>query len=104
MDASDAGFFYVADGFELAILAIQFYRAFVGAIRINAADDLDQRRFARAVLTHERMHVAALYIERNFRQRLYARENFCYILQLQNIIDHKAHLHFRASAPRAENG
>ena len=88
MNTGNAGFFYFTDGLKTALFAFKFYGSFISSVRINATDDLDQRGFTRSVFTHQRMYVTALYVKGYFGQRFYAGENFCYILQLQNIISH----------------
>ena len=47
-------------------------RAAVG--RVDAAEDLDERRFAGAVLADERVHLAAVEVDRDVLERLYGAE------------------------------
>ena len=51
---------------------------------VNASQHLDQRRFARAVLAHQRMHRAALNGERNIVQRLDARETLADVAKFKD--------------------
>ena len=57
---------------------------------VNARQNLDKRRFARAVFAHQRMHRAALNIEGNVIQRLDAGEALAYSPQFEDIIAHRA--------------
>ena len=64
---------------EAAALAVQNDLARVRLI--DAGKDLDERRFARAVLAHETMDRAALDVDGDVIQRLDAGELFCDVFQ-----------------------
>ena len=53
MDDADAEVFAIADALEMALLALEKDRAFIAALRIDPAQHLHQRRFARAVLAND---------------------------------------------------
>ena len=59
----------VGDRAKMRGRAADFELALVAAVRMHAAEQLDQRRFARAVLAAERVDFAGTQIERNVAQR-----------------------------------
>jgi hypothetical protein len=77
-------------------VAVDADGAFVGAV--HAGDDLDQRRFAGAVLAQERMHLAGPDIEAHAAERLDPRKGFPDAFQLED------RLHTRHLLPPAEAG
>ena len=72
MDDADAGRDRIARTLEADGRAVEPQLALVGAI--DAGDDLDQRRFAGAVLAEQRVDRAAAHRQRYVLQRLHAGE------------------------------
>ena len=65
------------DRAEAALLALVDDLALVGAVRIDPAQHLHQRRFAGAVFAADRVDLAGLHDEVDVAQRLHARESSC---------------------------
>jgi len=61
IDGRDAAFGRLARGDGLQLGVADADRAAVG--RVDAGDDLDQRRLAGAVLAEQRMHLAGVHVE-----------------------------------------
>ena len=53
--------------------------------RVDAGDDLHQRRFAGAVLAHQRVHMAALQAERDVVERQHAGKGLADVLDFEQI-------------------
>ncbi len=74
VDDDDAGLLAVRDAGEAPFLALEPDLAGVGAVRIDAAQDLHQRRFAGPVLAHQRMDLAAFHAQIDVLERIDARK------------------------------
>ena len=74
IDRRDAARLGVLRRLRMNLAPVEKHRAAVALI--DAGDDLDHRRFARAVLAHERVDFAAVKIELHAVERLHAGEGF----------------------------
>jgi hypothetical protein len=74
MDDDDAELLAVGDALEAALLALVMDLAGIGAVRIDAAQNLHQRRLAGAVLTDQRVNLTGLDGDVDVVERLHARE------------------------------
>ena len=83
MDHRDAVLQRVERRRQLDFLALQLEGAGVG--RVDAGDDLHQRRLAGAVLAHQRVNVAALQPERDVVERQHAGKGLADVLDLEQI-------------------
>ncbi|MPM71272.1 hypothetical protein SDC9_118236 [bioreactor metagenome] len=73
IDRGNARALRVQRGFELHLFAVEEHRAVLGMM--NARDNLDKRRLARAVFAHQRVNLARLELKIHAVQRFHAREN-----------------------------
>ena len=83
MDHRDAVLQRVERRSELDLLALELEGAGVG--RVDAGDDLHQRRLAGAVLAHQRVHMAALQAELHVVERQHAGERLADVVDLEQI-------------------
>ncbi len=83
MDHGDAVLERVERRGQLDLLALQPEGAGVG--RVDAGDDLHQRRLAGAVLAHQRVDVAALQAERHVVERQHAGEGLADALDFEQV-------------------
>ena len=83
MDHGDAVLQRVERRLQADFLALEAEGAGIG--RVDAGDDLHQRRFAGAVLAHQRMDMAALQAEGNVVERQHAGEGLADALDLEQI-------------------
>ena len=83
MDHRDAVAQRVERRTQADVLALEAEGA--GVWRIDAGDDLHQRRLAGAVLAHQRMDVAALEAERHVVERQNAGERFAHVLDFEQV-------------------
>ena len=88
MDDGDTGSLRLGDALKAAHLAVYDDVASVAAVGVDAGQDVHQRGFARAVLAHQRLDLASLYLKRDVIQRLYTRKFFGDASHLQDIILH----------------
>ena len=83
MDHRDAVSQRVERRGQADFLALEPERAGVG--RVDAGDDLHQRRLAGAVLAHQRMDMAALQAERDVVERQHAGKGLAHVLDFEQI-------------------
>ena len=69
---------------EMYLLAIQVHMALF--CRVNTCDNLDERRFARSVLSHQSMYFSAAQLKLYVIQRFYTGENLGNTFKFQNQI------------------
>ena len=93
VDDGDAGVLAVADAVELLHLPVQDDVAGVRAVRIEAAEDLHQRRFSCAVLADQRVDLSLADLERHVLERADARELLGDVPHLQQVLAHGVPLH-----------
>ena len=74
VDDDDAGLLAVRDAGEAPFLPLEPDLAGVGAVGIDAAQNLHQRRFAGPVLAHQRMDLAAFHTQIDVLKRVDARK------------------------------
>ena len=91
----NAAFFCVRRAADVHPFAIDFNRSAVRAV--YAAQNLDQRRFSRAVFAHQTVHFAAPDGKRYVVQRHDAREGFGYFLKYQSVFLFVLHMNLRES-------
>src|SRR6266550_3211287 len=84
MDDDDAEAFAVGDRRELPLGALIDDVALIGAVWINPAEDLHQRRFAGAVLAADGVNFTGLYAEIDISQGLHAGKALGYSSHFQN--------------------
>ena len=84
MDHRDAVLQRVERGSQPNFLAFEPEGA--GVRGVDAGDDLHQRRFAGAVLAHQRVDMAALETEGNIVEREHAGERLAHVLDLEQIL------------------
>ena len=88
VDDDDAQLLGILDVRELADLPVVDDVALVGAVGIDAAEDVHQRGFARAVLAHQCVNLTFLHLEVDVVQGLYAREGLGDVLHFQQYLCH----------------
>src|SRR5215831_9501100 len=72
MDDDDPKRLRIVHVAETSLLAVEGDGSLIGAVRVNAAEHLHQRRLARAVLAEKGMDLADLYSKIDIVQRLHA--------------------------------
>ena len=70
--------------FEMYLLAVQVHVALF--CRMNTCDNLDERRFARSVLSHQSMYFSAAELKLHVIQRFHTGENLGNTFKFQNQI------------------
>src|SRR6266542_2824161 len=83
MDNGDADVLCRADAIEALHFIFDADLAVVGAVRINATEDVHQRRLARSVFADERVNLARMQIERHAVERQHAGEALRDLAHLQ---------------------
>ena len=78
--------FAVSHAFEPALLSVQKKGAFITPVGIHSADDVHQRRLARAVFSAENMNLSALDGQVDVLQRNGISEPFADSARFQNHI------------------
>ena len=84
MDHGDAILKRIERALQANINAAQFETARIG--RVDASDDFHQSRFARTILTHQRVHRAAAQLKLHVIKRHHARKFLAHSIHFQNII------------------
>ena len=88
MNDDNAQFFTMIDIFEAALLPLEIDLAGICAVRVDAAQDFHQGRFAGPVFAHQRVNLALLDAEIDVVQCLYTGKRFGDVAHFQYDFSH----------------